>query len=113
MDEHDVDARLNALLREPEPAADPAFADRVMLAVRVEQQFAVARRRGWRRAIIDCSAAAAVGMTFFLMSQVGTPDPSGVIPLEGPAMAGLVMLLVWGVVALPTSGGRKGLGLTG
>lgn len=109
----DIDARLGALLREPAPAADPAFADRVMLAVRVEQEFAATRRRAWHRALIDCGAAAAVGMTFFLMSQIGTPDPTGLIPLQGPAMGGLIMLFLWGVVALPTSAGRTGLGRVG
>jgi hypothetical protein len=113
MNEPDIDARLDALLREPAPAADPAFADRVMLAIRVEQEFAATRRRAWRRALIDCGAAAAVGMTFFMMSQIGTPDPTGLIHLQGPAMGGLIMLLLWGVVALPTSGSRTGLGRVG
>src|SRR3954463_3566166 len=108
MNEPDIDARLGALLREPVPAADPAFAGRVMLAIRLEQKFAATRRRAWRRALIDCGAAAAVGMTFFLMSQIGTPDPTGLIHLQGPAMGGLIMLLLWAVVALPTSAGRTG-----
>jgi hypothetical protein len=99
MNESDIDARLSALLREPAPAADPAFANRVMLAIRVEQELATARRRAWRRALIDCGAASAVGVTFFLMSQIGTPDPTGLIHLQGPAMGGLVMLLLWSASA--------------
>jgi len=113
MNEHDIDARLGALLREPAPTADPAFAERVMLAVRVEQEFAAARRRALRRALVDCGAAAAMGLAFFLMSQIGSPDPAGLIGLGDPAMAGLIMLLLWGAVALPASGARRGTGLAG
>ena len=111
MDDAEIDRRLGALLRGPEPKPDPAFADRVMLAASVEDAFAKARRRAWRRALVDCGAAAVVGLTFFLLSQTQGPEPGGIVPLEGPAMAGLVMLLLWGVVALPVSGGRTGMRL--
>ena len=113
MNQDDIDRRLGDLLRGPTPPPDDNFAERVLLAARVEDQLAASRRRAWRRAVTDCAAAVAVGSTFFLLSQVGTPDPTGLIALEGPAMAGLVMLLLWGVVALPISGGRNGLRLAG
>lgn len=113
MSTNDVDSRLGALLRDADPAPDPAFAERVLLAVEFERQLSASRRRSWRRALIDCGAAAAVGATFFLLSQIGTPDPAGLISPQGPAMAGLVMLLLWGVVALPMSDGRNGLRLPG
>lgn len=109
MNDEGIDRRLGALLRGPEPKPDPAFADRVLRAASIENAFAKARRRAWRRALVDCGAAAVVGLTFFLLSQTQEPEPGGIIPLEGPAMAGLVMLLLWGLVALPISGVRSGV----
>jgi len=110
MNEHDIDRRLGELLASPSPAPDPAFVDRVILAARVDRQLADARRRSLRRALVDCGAAIAVGATFYFMSQMAGAAADGVILPGGPAMAGLVMLLLWGVVALPISR-DQGLGL--
>ena len=111
MNEQEIDRRLAALLRRPEPEPDPAFVDRVVLAARVESQFRIARRRALLRAAVDCGAAVAVGASFFLMSQMGGAVADGIILPGGPAMAGLVMLLLWGAIALPVSRDRGGLGL--
>ena len=110
MNEDDIDRRLGKLLARPIPDADPAFVDRVLLAARIDRQLAEARRRSLRRALVDCGAAVAVGASFFLMSQMGDAAADGIILPGGPAMAGLVMLLLWGAVALPISRDR-GLGL--
>jgi hypothetical protein len=110
MNEEDIDRRLGDLLARPVPEADPAFVDRVVLTARIDRQLAGARRRSLRRALVDCGAAVAVGATFYLMSQMAGAAADGVILPGGPAMAGLVMLLLWGAVALPISRDR-GLGL--
>jgi hypothetical protein len=106
MNEADIDRRLGLLLREPDPAADPAFADRVVAAAAIDRSFREARQRAWRKAVIDCAAAAAVGLTFFLLSQTEHDAIAGTISLQGPAMAGMIMLGLWAMVALPASAGR-------
>jgi hypothetical protein len=113
MNEQDIDRRLGALLQRPSPDPDPAFVDRVVLAARIDRQLALVRRRGLRRALVDCGAAVAVSASFYMMSQMGGAEADGVILPGGPAMAGLVMLLLWGAVALPFSRDRGGLGLVG
>ncbi|MCL6683435.1 hypothetical protein [Sphingomonas alba] len=104
MNEADLDKRLSALLQEPDAAPDPAFVDRVVLAARVDRQIRVARRRAFRRTLIECGAAIAVAGAFYLMSQEQAPLPDGRFSLFGPAMAGLVMLGLWALVTLPTPG---------
>lgn len=111
MNEQDIDRRLGDLLRRPDPEPDPAFVDRAVLAARIDRQLAQARRRSLRRALIDCGAAVAVGASFFLMSQMSGAVADGFILPGGPAMAGLVMLVLWTAVALPGSIRRGGLGL--
>lgn len=107
MNEQDIDRRLGALLRQPDPPPDPAFAGRVLLAARMDQHLAQARRQAWRRALIDSSAVAAVGLSFFFLAQTEHPAADNMISLQGPAMAALVMLLLWSVVALPSSSGQR------
>jgi hypothetical protein len=107
MTEHDIDRRLGELLRRSDPEPDPAFTERVLLVARIDRQFARARRRSWRRAAIDCTAAAAVGLSFFFLSQTERPAAADMISLQGPAMAGLVMLLLWSLVALPIFSGQR------
>ena len=104
MTEADIDRRLGALLRDERLEPDPGFADRVMNAVRVEAGIAAARRRAWRRLAAESAVAAALGLTFFFLSQEQVPDPAGFIPLQGPVAAGLVMLLLWGLVSTPGAG---------
>ena len=103
MNEQEIDRRLGALLQRPIPAADPAFVDQVVLAARMDRQFSIARRRNLRRALIDCGAAAAVGASFYFMSQMNGAVADGVILPGGPAMAGLIMLALWTLIALPIS----------
>ena len=103
MTEIDIDRKLGALLRQDMPGPDPAFAERVLGAVRIEARLAAARKRVWLRLAADAVAAVALGLTFFLLSQEQAPDPSGMIPLQGPVAAGLVMLALWGFVSAPTS----------
>ena len=78
----------------------------MVLAARVDRQLSIARRRNLRRALIDCGAAAAVGASFYFMSQMSGAVADGVILPGGPAMAGLVMLALWALIALPISRGR-------
>ena len=102
MNENEIDRRLSELLSQSAPEPDPAFVDRVLLAARLDRQLKVVRSRNLRRALIDCGAAVAVGASFFLMSQMAGSVSDGVILPGGPAMAGLIMVLLWSAVALPT-----------
>lgn len=106
MNNAELDRRLGALLRGPEPAADPGFVDRTIAAARIDRDIRRARRRAWRRAAIECAAGFAVAAAFFLLSQEQAPLPDGMLSLQGPAMAGLVMLGLWAIVTLPVSAGR-------
>ena len=106
MNDAELDRRLGALLRESEPAADPAFADQVLTAARIDGEIRRARRRAWRRAAIECAGAIAVAATFYVLSQEQAPSPDGMMSLYGPAMAGLVMLGLWALVALPGTAGH-------
>lgn len=107
MSELDIDRRLGILLRDPAPVADAAFADRVVAAAMIDRSFRKSQRRAWRRAAIDCAAAATVGLSFFLLSQTEHEVIAGTISLEGPAMAGLIMLGLWAMVALPAVTGDQ------
>lgn len=105
MNDDELDRKLRALLREPEPEADQAFIDRVVMVARLDRDIREARRRALKRTLIECAAAIAVAATFYLLSQIEAPDPDGIIPLHGPAMAGLVMLVLWSVVTFPSASG--------
>lgn len=106
MTEQEIERRLGELLERPVPHPDPAFVERVVLAARIDLQLAAMRRRRLQRALIDCGAAVAVGVSFYLMSQMTGAELNGVIVPGGPAMAGLIMLALWSVVALPSSRNR-------
>lgn len=105
MNDEDVDRRLGALLHANASPPDPAFVDRVVAAAQLELKIREARQRSLRRAAVDCGAAVAVAATFFLLTQAQPPTADGIIPLQAPAMAGLIMLAMWAIVALPRSGG--------
>jgi Na+/proline symporter len=107
MNHADIDRRLGLLLADPTPAADPAFADRIVAAALIDRSFREARQRAWRGAVLDCAAAVAVGASFFLLSQTEHDSIAGMISLQGPAMAGLIMLGLWAMVALPASAGYR------
>jgi hypothetical protein len=107
MNDEELDRRLGALLREPIPAApDEGFVNRVVAAARIDRDIRIARRRAWRRALRDCAGAVAVAVTFFLLTQAQPALPDGMISLYGPSMAGLVMLGLWALVALPATASR-------
>jgi hypothetical protein len=106
MNEADLDRRLALLLSEPEPPADPDFADRVLAVARIDRQIRRERKRAWRRAVLDCGAAIAVAATFYLLSQEQAPLPNGMLSLQGTATAGLIMLALWALVSTPTSTGQ-------
>jgi hypothetical protein len=106
MNEAELDGRLGALLREPAPEADQAFIDHMVLMARIDRDIRRARRKALRRALIDCAGAVAVATTFFLLSQVQAPSADGIVPFQGPAMAGLVMLVLWAAISFPGAAGR-------
>jgi hypothetical protein len=104
MTDADLDRRLGAMLREPSPAGDPAFVDRVLAGVRLEAKLLKVRRWAWRRALLDCTGAIVVAASFYLLTQAQSGSADGMISLYGPAMAGLVMLGLWSLVSLPATG---------
>ena len=103
MTDAEIDKRLSALLSEQAPMPDPAFVDRVVLAAQLDRRIQVAQQRALRRTLLECGAALAVALTFYLLSQEQPPLPDGTMSLMGPAMAGLVMLGLWAFVSLPNS----------
>lgn len=105
MNEADTDRRLGALLQDEPIHPDPVFAERVMAIVRVEAEIAAARRRALRRLALESAVATALGLTFYFLSQEQAPLPDGMLSLHGPAMAGMVMLLLWGFVSNLESAG--------
>jgi len=107
MNDAELDRRLGALLREPQTEADQAFIDRMVLMARIDRDIRRARRKALRRALVDCAGAVAVATTFFLLSQVQAPSADGIVPFQGPAMAGLVMLVLWAVIFFPGAAGRS------
>ena len=107
MTEQDIDRRLGELLRAADPPPDPAFADRVLLAARLDRELAAARRRSWRKAAVDCAGALAVGAAFLLLARLQPPAIAGVVAFDEPAMAGLVMIGLWSLLMLPGAGARR------
>jgi hypothetical protein len=105
MDE-ELDVRLGELLREPYPDADQRFIDATIAAVRLDNEIRRARKSAFRRTIIECASAVAVAGTFFLLSQAQPASPDGIVPLQAPAMAGLIMLGLWSVMTLNVTGTR-------
>lgn len=110
MTEDQTNRLLGELLSGAIPEPDAAFVDRVVLAARIDQQFRISRRKNLRRALIESGIAIAVGASFYLMSQMnGAVTADGQILVGGPAMAGLLMLGLWSLVALPGSRVRTSL----
>ena len=101
MTDAEIDKRLSALLSDPAATPDSAFVDRVVMAARLDRRIQLNRQRAFRRTLIECGAAIAVAATFYLLSQQQPPFPDGNMSLMGPAMAGLVMLGLWALIALP------------
>jgi hypothetical protein len=107
MNEAELDRRLGHLLRQPEQTADQVFIDQVVALARLDRDIRRARRRSFRKALIECSGGVAVALTFFLLSQAQVAPPDGMLTLQGPATAGLAMLALWALVSLPLSANVK------
>lgn len=109
-DSRDIEERLGALLAYPvEPESDPAFADRVVMLASYELKLRRARRRALVQIGKEALALGAILIVFAFLSDRGAAAGFGEsIPAGSPAMAGLVMLLLWGIVAFPISSGRRG-----
>jgi len=101
MTDDEIDARLAALMAEPAPAPDPAFADHVVALAR----FDLARRRARRRALArvgrEALALVAVLATFALLARLPSGPVAGAgdaLPLASPAMLGVILLGLWALV---------------
>lgn len=103
MTEADIDARLAELLREADPTEhDPAFAEKIVSLAASD----LARRQWFRRTAVrvgmETAAFGAVLASFTLLARAA-PESAGFgdsIPLTSPAMAGLAVLLMWGLTTL-------------
>jgi glycerol uptake facilitator-like aquaporin len=105
MDE-DVDLRLRSLLRAPDRSPDEGFARRMERLVLAEERMRAARGAAWRRFAVEMIATAALILAFVLLARAGpAPDSGRVVPLFGPAAAGLLLLALWVIVSCrPGSG---------
>lgn len=102
----DADARLSALLAYPAPPrTDPAFADRVVALAAHDLAARRARRRGFAQIAREALVLTAVLASFALLARA-EPMLAGAgdsISVGGPAMVGLLALLMWTLV-----GGSQG-----
>jgi hypothetical protein len=109
-DSRNADERLSSLLADassPEP--DAQFTDRVVALASYDQKLRRARRRTFIQVGKEALALAAILAAFAILSERGPAAGFGEsIPAESPAMAGLVMLVLWGIAAFPISLGRRG-----
>ncbi len=106
MNEAELDRRLGELLRVPEREADQRFIDATIATARLDREMRRASKSAMRRSIIESAVAVTVAATFFLLSQTQPPSADGMISLQAPAMAGLIMLGLWSVVTASTLAGR-------
>ena len=97
MNEHDVDARLQALFAEFPATPSAAFSERIMALVAYEQAERRARRLALRRLASETLALGAVLVAFGLLARVApvAAHLTDTIPLASPAMFGLTMLGLW------------------
>lgn len=97
----DTDARLSALLAHSGPTQpDPAFADRVVALAAHDVAARRARRRGLAQIAREALVLAAVVTSFVLLARA-EPMLAGAgnsISLGGPAMMGILALLMWSLV---------------
>ena len=98
----DIDARIAALLADPQPARpDSAFADRIVALAAYDLSTRKSRRRAFIQVGREALGLAAVLASFAFLARAG-PLPAGLgdaVGLGSPAMAGLAMLLMWSIVA--------------
>ena len=98
-----TDALLTALLATPERAPDEMFALRIRRLVEAEERLRAARRAAWSRFAREMAAAAAAIAAFLLVEWLTPADSPGMVPLFGPAAAGLMLLAIW-VAVSPRAG---------
>jgi hypothetical protein len=110
IDSRTADERLSALLAhaaDPEP--DPAFAERVVALASYDVKLRRARRRTLVQVGKEALALGTILAAFAFLSEMGPAAGFGEsVPAGSPAMAGLVMLILWAIVAFPISSGRRG-----
>lgn len=103
MTDSDLDARLAALLADPSvPAKDERFAERVIALAGQEMALRRRRRSAIHRVGLETLAFLAVLGAFTFLARVA-PDAAGPgdsIALGSPAMAGLLVLLMWGMTTV-------------
>jgi hypothetical protein len=98
----DVDVRLSALFEEFDSPADPAFAARVIALAAYDSEVRRARRAAIIQVGREALALVAVLVCFCLLTlqapgqSVGSGDA---LPLGSPAMIGVALLALWGLVA--------------
>ena len=93
-----IDCSLARLLATPEREPDDAFVARVDALVHYEAYRARRRRAVYQRVAIGAAAGAAVLAAFVGAARIG--EPSDIVTLFSPAMAGLLALALWGAVTL-------------
>ena len=97
----DLDRRIAALFDLPPPQPDAEFTARVVALAQYDLAVARARRRSAAQVSHEALGLAAVLASFVLLAR-NAPDAAslaGQIPLGSPAMLGVAMLLLWGLVA--------------
>ena len=105
MNEAETDARLAALLAPPQEFPDAVFTVRVRRGILADEALRAARRQGWRRFGVELAGSLAVVLAFYLLGGSDSGAAAGTIGY-GPALAGLVLVAIWTLVALRPAPGR-------
>jgi len=98
----DIDLRISALFAAPDPAPDPGFAERVIALAAYDLKVRRARRAAVAQVGREALGLVAVLICFGLLTLKAAGQPAGpgdVVPLGSPAMLGLALLALWGLVA--------------
>lgn len=100
-DQTDIDARLAALLADRTAApADQLFADRVLALAAHDLRVRLARRRAFAQVAREGLALAALLAAFVMLARTGPAAGFGdAVPATSPALLGVGILLLWGLVA--------------
>lgn len=103
MNDTELDERLAALLRDDSPVqARDDFADRIVALAAHDLSQRQWRRRTVMRIGRETLGLIAVLFVFAVLARMA-PESVGfgdILPLASPAMAGLVMLIMWSLVSL-------------
>lgn len=98
----DLDIRLASMFAAPDPAPDPRFAERVIALAAYDLKVRRARRAAATQVGREALALVAVLICFCLLTLQAPGQPAGsgdAVPLGSPAMIGLALLALWGLVA--------------